>query len=531
MILNNEQLQAVNSNSDRILCLAGAGAGKTKTFIDRISRLVDDGVMPEHILALTFTNAAAAEMRERYEAKHIGEMSPQFRTFHSFCYYILCRDTAIRSALGYTSIPEVASDAEEKEIIEKAKAQCKISLSAEQLQYRKDLTKKEKFQAELFDKAVSRLLRQANLITFDKLNTEVAELFASNHISTQPYKNQYKYIFVDEFQDTDSHQFKFLNSFKNTNFFVVGDCLQNVYSWRGTSNEYIKLLSSIEGWEKIKLYTNYRSTKQICDYANNFSKGYAEDSYRIEMKSNREGEDVTVKLVSGPSNYDAVNIEDMDDIVKEMDKLSGSTAILFRTNKEVAEGTAYLKNNGIEYSASRDTHLEHLLECAASDEYTVNYLASLLSSNKYGEYIRLTSGKVADVNWFMQTYGTNMKISKFATKINNLRKIATDPKPISWKIKEAETVTKVRGIEVPTEDLFGMDFLNYLKEKALEVKSSELYVGTIHSVKGLEYDNVFVMNVNSYCFKINSSEEMSNLFYVACTRAKNKLFVYKISKW
>lgn len=528
---NNEQLQAINSNADRILCLAAAGSGKTFCFIERISRLVDDGVLPENILALTFTNAAAAEMRERYEAKHIGEMSPEFRTFHSFCYYILCRDTAIRSALGYTSIPEVTSDVEEKEIIEKAKAQCKISLSAEQLQYRKDLTKKEKFQVELFDKAVSRLLRQSNLITFDKLNTEVAELFASNHISTYSYKKQYKYIFVDEFQDTDSHQFKFLNSFKDTNFFLVGDSLQNVYAWRGTSNEYIKLLSRIEGWEKIKLYTNYRSTKQICDYANQFTKGYAEDSYRIEMKSNREGEDVTVKLVSGPSNYDAVNIEDMDDIVKEMDKLSGSTAILFRTNKEVAEGTAYLKNNGIEYSASRDTHLEHLLECAASDEYTVNYLASLLSSNKYGEYIRLTSGKAVDVNWFMQTYGTNMKISKFATKINKLRKIATDPKPISWKIKEAEAVTKVRGIEVPTEDLFGMDFLNYLKEKALEVKSSELYVGTIHSVKGLEYDNVFVMNVNSYCFKINSSEEMSNLFYVACTRAKNKLFVYKISKW
>ena len=528
---NNEQLQAINSNADRILCLAAAGSGKTFCFIERISRLVDDGVLPENILALTFTNAAAAEMRERYEAKHIGEMTPQFRTFHSFCYYILCRDTAIRTALGYTSIPEVASDTEEKEIIEKAKAQCKISLSAEQLQYRKGLTKKEAFQAQLFDKAVSRLLRQSNLITFDKLNTEVAELFSVDHISTHPYKKQYKYIFVDEFQDTDSHQFKFLNSFKDTNFFLVGDSLQNVYAWRGTSNEYIKLLSRIEGWKKIKLYTNYRSTKQICDYANQFTKGYADDSYRIEMKSDRKGEDVTVKLVPGPSNYNSINEEDIDDILTQMESLSGSTAILFRTNKEVTECSTYLKTKGIEYSASRDTHLEHLLECAASDEYTVNYLASLLSSNKYGEYIRLTAGKSTDVNWFMETYGSNTKISKFATKINKLRKIATDPTPIASKIKEAEIVIKTKGIEIPEEDLFGISFLNYLKEKALEVKSSELYVGTIHSVKGLEYDNVFVMNVNSYCFKINSNEEMSNLFYVACTRAKNRLFVYKISNW
>lgn len=528
---NNEQLQAINSSSSKILCLAGAGAGKTKTFVDRISKLVDDGTMPETILALTFTNAAAAEMRERYEAKHIGEMTPQFRTFHSFCYYILCRDTAIRSALGYTSVPEVASDAEEKEIIEKAKAQCKITLSAEQLQNRKDLTKKEKFQAELFDKAVYRLLRQSNLITFDKLNSEVADLFAANHISTQPYKQQYKYIFVDEFQDTDAHQFKFLNSFKNTNFFVVGDCLQNVYAWRGTSNEYIKLLSNLDSWEKIKLHTNYRSTKQICEYANNFSMGYAEESYRIEMQSDREGDDVVIKKISGPSNYDAVNDEDMDAVLSELNKISGNTAILFRTNREVGEATAYLKEKGIEHSVSRDTHLEHLLECAVSDEYMVSYLASLLSSNKYGEYIRLTSGKTPDVNWFLRTYGANVKIQKFSTKINKLRKIATEPKPVDWKIQQAELVTKVKGIEVPKEDLFGIDFLNYLKEKSLEIKSSELYVGTIHSVKGLEYDNVFVMNVNSYCFKINSSEEMSNLFYVACTRAKNKLFVYKISTW
>ena len=96
MPLNKEQLQAVNSNSDRILCLAGAGAGKTKSFIERISRLVQDGVAPSSILALTFTNAAAAEMRSRYEDKNIGTEIPEFRTFHSFCYSVLCKDRIYR---------------------------------------------------------------------------------------------------------------------------------------------------------------------------------------------------------------------------------------------------------------------------------------------------------------------------------------------------------------------------------------------------------------------------------------------------
>ena len=84
--LNTEQLQAVNSTSDRILCLAGAGAGKTTCFVERIVHLVDQGVAPSAILALTFTNAAAGEMKSRYEAKNLGKETPEFRTFHSFCY-------------------------------------------------------------------------------------------------------------------------------------------------------------------------------------------------------------------------------------------------------------------------------------------------------------------------------------------------------------------------------------------------------------------------------------------------------------
>ena len=164
MKANKEQLQAINSTSDRILCLAGAGAGKTATMINRVSKLVNDGVDPTTILALTFTNAAGAEMRERYEKQNIGKGVPEFRTFHSFCYSIMCKDPAIRSALGYEEIPGIASDAQEKAIEEKAKTQCKISLTKEQLDNRDGLNKKEQFQADLYDKAINRLMRASNFI-------------------------------------------------------------------------------------------------------------------------------------------------------------------------------------------------------------------------------------------------------------------------------------------------------------------------------------------------------------------------------
>jgi len=531
MSLNKEQQQAVNSESDRILCLAGAGAGKTFTMMERISKLVESGISPDSILALTFTNAAGAEMRERYESKHIGQKTPQFRTFHSFCYSIVCRDYAIRNALGYKTVPNITSESQEKEIIERAKAQCRICLSEDQLNHRDELTKKEKFQAELYDKAVYRLLRQDNLITFDKLNSEVADLFAADPICTKPYKQQYKYIFVDEFQDTDGFQMKFLNSFPETHFFLVGDCLQNIYAFRGTSNEYIKIISNAPDWEKIKLFTNYRSTNQICEYANNFSKTYSEDSYRIEMKGTRDGEKVITKIVDGPRGYSAINLNSIDDVLKEINNLSGNSAILCRSNKEIQEVTAYLKQKDIEYTSSRDTQLSHILESSVSDTYMIGWLASHLTSDKYGEYIRLSINHTNDINWFLKTYGSNSKISKYADKIGKLREIAVDNKLVKEKIKEVESLIKIPNIEVPDKELFGMEFLKYIKEAAQEIKSSEIYVGTIHSVKGLEYDNVFVMNANSYSFKIDKNEEMSNLFYVAVTRAKNRLFVYKIADW
>lgn len=532
MKLNIEQQNAVNSKSDRILCLAGAGSGKTATFIERISKLVDDGVIPSSILALTFTNAAATEMRERYESKHVGQLTPEFRTFHSFCYSIVCKDFSIRAALGYTSVPNIASEAEEKDIKERARTQCKISLSADQLTYRIGLTKKEQFQAELYDKAVLRLMKQENLITFDKLNSEVADLFAADHTSTHQYKMKYKYIFVDEFQDTDAYQIKFLNSFSNTNFYFCGDCLQNLYSWRGTSNEFIKALADTPGWDVIKLYTNYRSTNQIVEFANRFSKSYAKESYRVEMKATREGEKVITKLIEAPNRQEPIRLSSIDDVLKELENLSGTSAILVRTNKELAEVTSYLKEQGINYTSSRDTKLMHLLECSISDEYMIGWLASYLTSDKYGEYIRLSAQKSApDINWFLKTYGNNTKISRDATKIDKLRQIATDTKPVAHKIKAVEDLFKLKGMEILKEDLFGIDFLKYIKEHAEEIKSNELYVGTIHSVKGLEYDNVFVMNVNSYSFQIDKDEEMSNLYYVACTRAKNRLFIYKIAGW
>lgn len=877
MGLNNEQLQAVNSNSDRILCLAGAGAGKTTVMLERIARLVTDGVPPTSILALTFTNAAGAEMRSRYENKHPGEQTPEFRTFHSFCYAIVCKDPNIRAALGYDGVPGIASEEQEKAIKEKAKTQCKITISKDKLMYREHLSKQEQYQVDLYDKAVKRLMRSENIITFDELNDAVAKLFADNHPATLPYKQQYHYILVDEClpkcmsvltdngwysidrlyddymdnkelplvksynintseyeykpiigalksdnrevfeihteglnkirctsnhkiytqrgyveakdlivgrdlvildspnkqktkyilnadqyqiclgsylgdgcvqqqskfftyrlnitqgikqqdyfmskisafnlnyhtgksgytgettilssnptptfalsadifdcvlsdispvglaiwyqddgslnsgkypvistgsfsteqniqltdmlknrygldanplvdskgycyirftpdsgmeflkivspymhpsmqykttidisknvieynseylniganfidkityigkdtvydltiadnhnfvvaksahrtdhktgtivhncQDTDRKQIMFLNSFPDTNFYFCGDVLQNLYSFRGTSNEYIKALSNTSDWEKIRLFTNYRSTNQICEYANKFSVTYADPSYRIEMKGTRDGAPVKTKLVEGPTRYSPINNKDVADVLKELSELTGTSAIICRTNKEVAAISDYLKGENVTFTTSKDTKLQKLVDCALSESYMVELFASYLPVAKYGEYIRLsTQVENPDFKWFLGLYGATPQIKEDMQNIVKIQTLAFSARPTEERLIEVAKLFNITNIEKPDQEYYGKEFLLYLQDKMSDSKASELYVGTIHSVKGLEYDNVFVMNVGSYSFKLNN-EDMKNLFYVAVTRAKNRLFVYEL---
>lgn len=877
MELNAEQLQAVNSSSDRILCLAPAGSGKTKTMLGRISRLVYDGVPASSILVLTFTNAAAAEMKERYERLHLGGETPEFRTFHAFCYALLCKDSAIRAALGYTSVPTIASEEQEKSIAERARTQCNIKLSKEKLESRENLNKQEQFQVELYDKAVNRLMHLEDIITFDKLSTTIADLFASGHFATESYKKNYNHILVDEClpadmcvltdngwyhidrlyedfvskrdlplvksynvetseyeykpilgalksenrdiyevhteglnkirctanhmlytqrgyvavedlvvgqdmvildtpdkqktkyllnpdqyqiclgsylgdgcvermskfftyrlnitqgykqqdyfmskisafnlnyrtvksgytgessilasnytpifalnddifndvisdisplglaiwyqddgtlnrgyypvistgsfsieqtsqlvtmlktrfdieaiaktdtrgycyirfnatngnkflslispymhpsmqykttinisdnvisydshylniganfidsityvgcatvyditvadnhnfitsasahrvdsktgtivhncQDTDATQMKFLDAFAQSNFYLTGDTLQNIYGFRGTSNAYIKALANAPDWEKIMLHTNYRSTRQICEYANKFSKKYADPSYWIEMQGTRDGDKVITKLVDGPKGYTAIDSNDIADVLKENSKLSGTSAILCRTNKEVAAVTSYLKRESVPFTTSNDTKLPKLLECALSAKYMMEYLASYLSSDKYGEYIRIsTLVDNPDLSWFLANYGNNSQIKEDVRQINFLKDVANGVGTTEDKITEVSKFFHIKNIKNPDKPCYGVEFLKYLLDAVIEVKETELYVGTIHSVKGLEYDNVFVMNVGSYSFRLRN-EEMKNLFYVAITRAKSRLFVYEL---
>ena len=246
------------------------------------------------------------------------------------------------------------------------------------------------------------------------------------------------------------------------------------------------------------------------------------------MKGTRDGDKVHKRLIDKPIGYAPINPKSLDDVTRELSKLTGTSAILCRTNKEVSAVASYLKEHNIEFTTGKSNKIPNLIECAISDTFMLGLFASYLPNAKYGEYIRLSAQtKNPDINWFLNLYGNNTQIQEELPIIIALREIANSKKFTNIKLQKVSELLHIKNIKETDQYYIGKDFLDYLKGAIVTGSNTELYVGTIHSVKGLEYDNVFVMNVGSYNFRLNCEDE-KNLFYVAITRAKNKLFVYEL---
>ena len=531
--LNPQQQQAVDSNERTILCLAAAGCGKTKTLLARIERLIKSGVDPTSILALTFTNAAAFEMKERYkqiQGIDLSHGTPEFRTFHSFCYSLIVKDKDVRERMGYNKIPELCDDAHLKAIKEKVRLQLGIKLSLSQLENNVSLSKADEESKKLFQKALIKTIKKENVITFDIMCYNTGELFTKDESCVQKYKEKYKYLFVDEMQDCDPKQFKFVGSFpKSTSFFMVGDVLQAIYGFRGCSNEFIKQLAVAPDWQVIKMFENYRSTKEICEFANKFST-YSKDEYRIEMHGQRHGVKPEVIYGSHSSYEHPVDLDHLSILIDRLNEDKSESAILCRTNREVAAVKEALTNAGIQFSSkSKSTDHLSLLESALSNEYMLDWLSTRLEPKDYGDYIRLSAiVSNPDIRWFLNMYGNNPKIKDSAEKVIKIRNITAskdDPK------SKFDQITKMLRVKTKCEfkgdeNSSNREIVESIRDQVQELEECPVYAGTIHSVKGLEYDTVYVMGVNDKMFRLGD-EDMNNLYYVAVTRAKSHLVVFR----
>jgi DNA helicase-2/ATP-dependent DNA helicase PcrA len=532
MSLNKEQELAVNSRDKRILCLAGAGTGKTYSMISRINRLVDeDKVSTSNILVLTFTNAAAAEMTARYQRDHKGKLSPNFCTFHSFCYQLIARDVNIRNAIGYTEVPTIPTEVQLKSLRVKIKQKLGIKLSDAKLEGDLTLTAKEKFEYDLFWKQFKKSMKQEGYITFDMMCYDVCKLFVDDADVVQSYKNIYKYIFVDEFQDTDKKQFDFISSFTHSDLFVIGDVKQAIYSFRGADSSIIKSLAKDDEWTTIRLVHNYRSTKQICDFANQIGVSDKDPAYNIDLESDVEGNQVHVcpGVETKLANHQLKDC--IANAIIDRDEFSGTLALLARTNAEVTTIKQILNNLNVTYTTNnKSTDAPDILKSALDDNYMVLWLSTKLNADKYTEYIRLCALDECykQLDNFLELYRNNWTIYKCADKVYRIRQILDSDQLPYQKCMQIISELRLHNeiINIVSNDSTDIiDYLIEIAEKDIN-KDALIYTGTIHSVKGLEYDTVLLFGVDSDSFRL-TTEENRNLYYVGATRAKSELYVFQ----
>jgi DNA helicase-2/ATP-dependent DNA helicase PcrA len=295
--LNKEQSAAVQHIQGPLLLLAGAGTGKTRVITYRMKHMLHSNIDPEKIVAVTFTNKAAREMKERLN-ELCGDRSKQVfvGTFHSFCIKILrkyCKEADLGARfqlIGSSDQVDLVSQALEEMNLQGVYraadwhgriSHCKNNLISPEQVENHEIPQVDQSELETFQKIYvlyEKLLRLNQVIDFDDCILKCANLLRDNDVVRQELHRDFKYFLVDEFQDTNFAQLSLLRSLVNSqnNICVVGDDDQSIYSWRGAMYETIERFEQLfAGAELIKLEQNYRCTKLILDAANNVIKNNA----------------------------------------------------------------------------------------------------------------------------------------------------------------------------------------------------------------------------------------------------------------
>ena len=312
--MNDMQQKAVFCTEGPLLILAGAGSGKTTVLVNRIAYILQSGLCrPWQILAITFTNKAAGELKERICAA-VPEGGDEIwaATFHSTCARILRR---YGDRIGYSSHFTVYDTADQKSLIKKAMNQLNIdekrlpikSVMAEISKAKDNMTSPEEMLKKANDfrkEQIAKLytiyqseLKNSDAMDFDDMLCNTVKLFSENPDILEYYQNLFKYIMVDEYQDTNKVQYKFVSMLaaKSHNICVVGDDDQSIYKFRGATIENIlSFENQFKNARVIRLEQNYRSTKTILDAANNVIENNTARKGKTLWTENKRGEKIIV---------------------------------------------------------------------------------------------------------------------------------------------------------------------------------------------------------------------------------------------
>ena len=368
--LNPEQAAAAGTIDGPVLVLAGAGTGKTRVITYRIAYMLRSGIPPEQILGMTFTNKAAREMRERLASLVDAAVARRVTlgTFHSFCIRILRREIA---KLGYLPAFTIADDSDQQGLLKQAAgalgcAQGEVPLSAVQAMVRGWKTRLiqpeearrsadttfESVAAQIYEE-YQLLLEMQNSLDFDDMLMLVYRLFTEHPDVLERYRDHYRYLLIDEYQDTNAAQFTIVKQLAGDrrNLCVVGDDDQSIYSWRGADiSNILGFPEQFPGAKVVKLEQNYRSTARILNAANAVI-GLNEKRHEKRLWSDLgEGEPVrVVTLENGEAEAEFIGnmIQQLKEQQPELNYRD--FAILYRSNHLSRQLEQTLRRQGVPY--------------------------------------------------------------------------------------------------------------------------------------------------------------------------------------
>lgn len=602
--LNEQQKKAVFTTTGPVLVLAGAGSGKTRALTHRIAYLIEEeGVSPTNILAITFTNKAAGEMKERVN-RLVGFGSEQIwvATFHSTCVRILRRYI---DRLGFDNNFTIYDTDDQKGIIKEV---CKkLEIDTKSLKERTILNAISSAKDELISpvefemqsigdynsgriakayKEYQATLRKNNALDFDDLIVKTVELFKADAEVLESYQNRFRYIMVDEYQDTNTSQFEFIRLLagKYRNLCVVGDDDQSIYKFRGAN------IRNILDFEKvypeactIKLEQNYRSTQNVLDAANAVIKNNIGRKDKALWTDKKNGSPIhfhQFDTAYDEAEYIAENVRQ-----KQQKAVAdyGECAVLYRTNaqsrmleerfimkgipyqvvggvnfysrKEIKDILAYLKtiDNGRDDVAVKRiinvprrgigaTTILRVQEYA--DERNISFYDALREADQI-----MTIGKSASK---LKPFVTMIQAFRSKMEFFDLKGLIEDILETTGYVKDLETsdaddaeerienidelLSKAAAFSETHEDANLSEFLEEVALVAdidqVEGDNNKVLLMTLHSAKGLEFPHVYLAGMEdgvfpSYMTIVSDSpedvEEERRLAYVGITRAKDDL--------
>lgn len=604
--LNSMQQEAVYHTEGPVLILAGAGSGKTRVLTHRIAYLIEEkGINPWNIMAITFTNKAAQEMRERVDKiVGFGSESIWVSTFHSSCVRILRRYI---DRLGYDNNFTIYDTDDQKTVIKEVCKRLNIdtkmykerSLMAAISSAKDELVSPEEFRlnasastdwgsqtvARVYD-AYQKQLKQNNALDFDDLIVKTVELFQNCPDVLESYQERFRYIMVDEYQDTNTAQFKFVSllASKYKNLCVVGDDDQSIYKFRGAN------IGNILGYEKvfpeakvIKLEQNYRSTQNILNAANEVIKNNLGRKDKTLWTANEQGTPLHFRQFQNGYEEAEYIAGDISQKVREGNYEYKECAILYRTNaqsrlfeekfllanipykivggvnfyarKEIKDLLAYLKTVD---NARDDVAVRRIINVPKrgigattmdkvqtyAQEMGISFYDALKEADQIGTLGR-SAVKVRPFVDFIQKFRSQtefLSVSELLQKIIEETGYVTELEAENTEESQArienidELISKAVSYEEESE---APTLSGFLEEVALiadidsvDDNDNRVLLMTLHSAKGLEFPNVYLAGMEdgmfpSYMTIVGDDptelEEERRLCYVGITRAMKEL--------